>query len=211
MWPSFPAVSHSQYLPQADWPPPTIVSLMAIPLLVFQLWFAFVNGFSGQILFERWCIGLYNVVSTHPQCSFSLIHFFTLYLCLPVPSWCCKAPSPPVHLSLSPSCSTLSSYRHHFPEYQKRLHAQECVWLTAMCDLNSSGSVEHFGMCFSAESLMWMLILEQDKVNDYYSNLSIAVISLASIQNIFVKIKPRFNLCNRNLFEIWLLFHCNQN
>lgn len=47
-----------------------------------------------------------------------------------------------------------------------------------------------------------MLILEQDKVNDYYSNLSIAVISLASIQNIFVKIKPRFNLCNRNLFEI---------
>lgn len=31
--------------------------------LLFQLWFAFVNGFSGQILFERWCIGLYNVVS----------------------------------------------------------------------------------------------------------------------------------------------------
>lgn len=30
---------------------------------MFQLWFAFVNGFSGQILFERWCIGLYNVVS----------------------------------------------------------------------------------------------------------------------------------------------------
>lgn len=30
---------------------------------LFQLWFAFVNGFSGQILFERWCIGLYNVVS----------------------------------------------------------------------------------------------------------------------------------------------------
>lgn len=31
--------------------------------LLLQLWFAFVNGFSGQILFERWCIGLYNVVS----------------------------------------------------------------------------------------------------------------------------------------------------
>lgn len=31
-------------------------------LFVFQIWFAFVNGFSGQILFERWCIGLYNVV-----------------------------------------------------------------------------------------------------------------------------------------------------
>ncbi|XP_015745784.1 phospholipid-transporting ATPase IB-like, partial [Python bivittatus] len=28
------------------------------------LWFAFVNGFSGQILFERWCIGLYNVIFT---------------------------------------------------------------------------------------------------------------------------------------------------
>lgn len=31
--------------------------------LSLQIWFAFVNGFSGQILFERWCIGLYNVVS----------------------------------------------------------------------------------------------------------------------------------------------------
>ncbi|XP_029794343.1 phospholipid-transporting ATPase IB-like [Suricata suricatta] len=30
----------------------------------FQLWFAFVNGFSGQIIFERWCIGLYNVIFT---------------------------------------------------------------------------------------------------------------------------------------------------
>ncbi|XP_030894781.1 phospholipid-transporting ATPase IB, partial [Leptonychotes weddellii] len=29
-----------------------------------KLWFAFVNGFSGQILFERWCIGLYNVIFT---------------------------------------------------------------------------------------------------------------------------------------------------
>lgn len=29
---------------------------------LLQVWFAFVNGFSGQILFERWCIGLYNVV-----------------------------------------------------------------------------------------------------------------------------------------------------
>ena len=27
-----------------------------------QLWFAFDNGFSGQILFDKWCIGLYNVV-----------------------------------------------------------------------------------------------------------------------------------------------------
>lgn len=34
-------------------------------IFVFQIWFAFVNGFSGQILFERWCIGLYNVVRVH--------------------------------------------------------------------------------------------------------------------------------------------------
>uniref|UniRef100_A0A8D0GG41 Phospholipid-transporting ATPase n=1 Tax=Sphenodon punctatus TaxID=8508 RepID=A0A8D0GG41_SPHPU len=33
-------------------------------LLSFVIWFAFVNGFSGQILFERWCIGLYNVMFT---------------------------------------------------------------------------------------------------------------------------------------------------
>lgn len=32
--------------------------------ILAQLWFAFVNGFSGQILFERWCIGLYNVIFT---------------------------------------------------------------------------------------------------------------------------------------------------
>uniref|UniRef100_A0A8C6YB58 Phospholipid-transporting ATPase n=1 Tax=Naja naja TaxID=35670 RepID=A0A8C6YB58_NAJNA len=31
---------------------------------IAQIWFAFVNGFSGQILFERWCIGLYNVMFT---------------------------------------------------------------------------------------------------------------------------------------------------
>ena len=32
-------------------------------LPVFQLWFALDNGFSGQILFDKWCIGIYNVVS----------------------------------------------------------------------------------------------------------------------------------------------------
>lgn len=31
--------------------------------LSFQFWFAIMNGFSGQILFERWSIGFYNVVS----------------------------------------------------------------------------------------------------------------------------------------------------
>uniref|UniRef100_A0A8C9T8V9 Phospholipid-transporting ATPase n=1 Tax=Scleropages formosus TaxID=113540 RepID=A0A8C9T8V9_SCLFO len=35
-----------------------------IVLYIIEIWFAFVNGFSGQILFERWCIGLYNVIFT---------------------------------------------------------------------------------------------------------------------------------------------------
>jgi phospholipid-transporting ATPase len=35
-----------------------------ICLYVIALWFAFSNGFSGQILFERWLIGLYNVLFT---------------------------------------------------------------------------------------------------------------------------------------------------
>ncbi|XP_061877847.1 phospholipid-transporting ATPase IB isoform X3 [Entelurus aequoreus] len=35
-----------------------------VVLYIIELWFAFVNGFSGQILFERWCIGLYNVMFT---------------------------------------------------------------------------------------------------------------------------------------------------
>uniref|UniRef100_A0A8D0SEB9 Phospholipid-transporting ATPase n=1 Tax=Sus scrofa TaxID=9823 RepID=A0A8D0SEB9_PIG len=35
-----------------------------VVLYIIELWFAFVNGFSGQILFERWCISLYNVIFT---------------------------------------------------------------------------------------------------------------------------------------------------
>ncbi|XP_040835824.1 phospholipid-transporting ATPase IB-like [Ochotona curzoniae] len=35
-----------------------------VVLYVIELWFAFVNGFSGQIIFERWCISLYNVIFT---------------------------------------------------------------------------------------------------------------------------------------------------
>jgi len=31
--------------------------------IVLQFWFATLSGFSGQIVFERWSIGLYNVVS----------------------------------------------------------------------------------------------------------------------------------------------------
>ncbi|XP_049503491.1 phospholipid-transporting ATPase IB [Panthera uncia] len=40
------------------------VNEKALPRNIVDLWFAFVNGFSGQILFERWCIGLYNVIFT---------------------------------------------------------------------------------------------------------------------------------------------------
>uniref|UniRef100_A0A4W3IT86 Phospholipid-transporting ATPase n=1 Tax=Callorhinchus milii TaxID=7868 RepID=A0A4W3IT86_CALMI len=35
-----------------------------IVLYIIEIWFAFTNGFSGQILFERWTIGLYNVFFT---------------------------------------------------------------------------------------------------------------------------------------------------
>ncbi|CAG2061165.1 unnamed protein product, partial [Timema podura] len=35
-----------------------------ICLYVIELWFAIYSGWSGQILFERWTIGLYNVVSS---------------------------------------------------------------------------------------------------------------------------------------------------
>jgi len=38
-----------------------------ICLYLIQLWFAFYNGFSGQILFERWTIALYNVFFTSLQ------------------------------------------------------------------------------------------------------------------------------------------------
>ncbi|XP_021352123.1 probable phospholipid-transporting ATPase IA isoform X2 [Mizuhopecten yessoensis] len=35
-----------------------------ICLYVIEFWFAIMNGFSGQILFERWSIGFYNVIFT---------------------------------------------------------------------------------------------------------------------------------------------------
>uniref|UniRef100_A0A4W2C261 Phospholipid-transporting ATPase n=1 Tax=Bos indicus x Bos taurus TaxID=30522 RepID=A0A4W2C261_BOBOX len=35
-----------------------------VVLYIIELWFAIVNGFSGQIIFERWCISLYNVIFT---------------------------------------------------------------------------------------------------------------------------------------------------
>ncbi|XP_025852372.2 phospholipid-transporting ATPase IB-like [Vulpes vulpes] len=35
-----------------------------VVLYIIELWFAFVNGFSGQIIFEHWCISLYNVIFT---------------------------------------------------------------------------------------------------------------------------------------------------
>ncbi|XP_060047702.1 phospholipid-transporting ATPase IB-like isoform X2 [Erinaceus europaeus] len=35
-----------------------------VVLYVIELWFAFINGFSGQIIYERWCISLYNVIFT---------------------------------------------------------------------------------------------------------------------------------------------------
>ncbi|XP_032170600.1 E3 ubiquitin-protein ligase RNF6 isoform X2 [Mustela erminea] len=35
-----------------------------VVLYIIELWFAFVNGFSGQIIFEHWCISLYNVLFT---------------------------------------------------------------------------------------------------------------------------------------------------
>ena len=47
----------------------TMMMMMLMSMLVhccyvvFQFWFATLSGFSGQIVFERWSIGLYNVVS----------------------------------------------------------------------------------------------------------------------------------------------------
>lgn len=38
-----------------------------------ELWFAMYSGWSGQILFERWTIGLYNVVSN--ICLINYPHF----------------------------------------------------------------------------------------------------------------------------------------
>jgi len=38
--------------------------MTAVGFCCFQFYFATLSAFSGQIVFERWCIGLYNVVCT---------------------------------------------------------------------------------------------------------------------------------------------------
>lgn len=85
IWPSLPAVSTISASLRQIYPLLLFFSSPLIPLFVFQLWFAFVNGFSGQILFERWCIGLYNVVSTRPDSlsnCLTLFHLSTFFLSL---------------------------------------------------------------------------------------------------------------------------------
>ena len=44
-----------------------------ICLYIIEFWFALSNGFSGQILFERWLIGLYNVVGFLVALEFFLV------------------------------------------------------------------------------------------------------------------------------------------
>ena len=49
-----------------------------ICLYVIELWFAIYSGWSGQILFERWSIGLYNVVSIFTKIYLLLILVFLI-------------------------------------------------------------------------------------------------------------------------------------
>lgn len=48
-----------------------------ICLYIIELWFAIYSGWSGQIIFERWTIGLYNVVSVK---NINRI-FFYIFIC----------------------------------------------------------------------------------------------------------------------------------
>lgn len=64
----------------------TYVFLTNFHLFFPQLWFAFVNGFSGQILFERWCIGLYNVVRLCVSVSLFIVLVFLTFLCSDISS-----------------------------------------------------------------------------------------------------------------------------
>lgn len=120
IWPSLPAASTISTSLRQFYPLLLFLSSPLILLFVSQLWFAFVNGFSGQILFERWCIGLYNVVSIRPRSLSNCLtltlffHFSTLSpsISRPLPALldvkCCLS----LCLSLNQSHSTLSSYHH---------------------------------------------------------------------------------------------------
>ena len=46
---------------------------------MLQFWFAVVSGWSGQIVFERWIIGLYNVVSRQYEDVLHLKCFYIVY------------------------------------------------------------------------------------------------------------------------------------
>ena len=43
---------------------PALEERLTLACSCLQLWFAFDNGFSGQILFEKWTIATYNVAFT---------------------------------------------------------------------------------------------------------------------------------------------------
>ena len=53
--------------------------LFVFTVRCLQFWFATLSGFSGQIVFERWSIGLYNVV------SFTAVVYFAAAKC-----HCCR-------------------------------------------------------------------------------------------------------------------------
>lgn len=118
---TLPAVSTISTSLRQIYPQPLFLWSPVIPLFLSQLWFAFVNGFSGQILFERWCIGLYNVVSTRPHSLsnwLTLFHFSTLSPSASPPpcfTWLTSsAVSRSLPISLNQSHSTLSSYHCSF-------------------------------------------------------------------------------------------------
>lgn len=49
-----------------------------------QFWFQLWNGYSGQIIYERWTLGLYNVVCIHSQIDSTKLPLLVIlvYMCI---------------------------------------------------------------------------------------------------------------------------------
>lgn len=63
-----------------------------ICLYIIELWFAIYSGWSGQIIFERWTIGLYNVVSVYNmQLNCFLLYISLLFIFIFIAVYCCSS------------------------------------------------------------------------------------------------------------------------
>lgn len=114
------------YVMEVSFPTPQS-PMKELPIIMshaFQFWFAILSGFSGQIVFERWTIGFYNVVSERNQKPFCSRHWDAKSYKCPFSFCQIFTAAPPMAIGLFDfKCSAQSHLT--FPELYKRSQNSE--------------------------------------------------------------------------------------